>query len=52
MYVICYFDSKLRTNTWELVSGEDAMQIRISELCNNELDPEDFMVFNVNDEIE
>lgn len=53
MYVICYFDRKLKLNIWELISGEDAMQNRVSELCDDEgLEPDDIMVFNADDEIE
>ena len=51
MYVLCFYDSLKKANTWELISGEDAMQIRVSELCDNGLDSEDIMVFNADDEI-
>lgn len=46
MYMICYANEK--GNTWEIVSGEDAMNIRVHEL--NELGFDSF-VFSLDDEI-
>lgn len=45
MYIICYeLDGE---NTWEMVSGEDAMQIRIGELMEElDCEAEDIMVFD------
>lgn len=52
MYVICFFDKITKVNVWELVSGEDAMQNRVSELCEDGLDAEDdIFVFDAEDEI-
>lgn len=42
-YVICYTTST--GDTWEGINGEDAMQIRVSEICDTGLDPADIMVF-------
>ena len=50
MFIICYVD-KNQNAVWEIISGEDAMQIRVSELCDNGLDSEDIMVFDMEDEI-
>lgn len=38
-------------NTWEYVSGEDAMQIRVSELCDSGTDADDILVFDADNEI-
>ena len=51
MYVICYYDKKTQTNTWELISGEDAMQIYISELYDAGLEADDIMVFDIEEQI-
>lgn len=52
MYYILYSDRK-GTPLWECVDGEDAMQIRVDELCKeNDLSPdEDVMVFDADDEL-
>lgn len=45
MYVICY--ELYGENTWELVSVEDAMQIRVNELLTEfDFDVEEIMVFD------
>ena len=51
MYIICYeLDGE---NTWEMVSGEDAMQIRVDELMEElDCETEDIMVFNKDTELE
>lgn len=51
MYMICWSDNDLLENTWEIVSGEDAMQIRVSDLCDSGIDVEEIMVFNMENEI-
>lgn len=45
MYIICYeLDGE---NIWEMVSGEDAMQIRVDELMEElGCESEDIMVFD------
>ena len=45
MYIICYeIDGE---NIWEIVSGEDAMQIRVDELMEElNCEAEDIMVFD------
>lgn len=49
MYVICYEDER---PVWELVSGEDAMQLRVSELIAQCVcDEDDIMVFNMDDQL-
>ena len=51
MYYILYEISGNR-KTWEVVSGEDAMQIRVSELMDylKLSNADDIIVFNVEDE--
>ena len=51
-YMICWSDSDVLENTWEIVSGEDAMQIRVSDLCRHGIEEEDIFVFNMEDEFE
>ena len=51
MFVICYQDKETKANTWELVSGEDAMQIMVSKLCDDGANADDIMIFNTADEI-
>lgn len=47
MYVICYENANGK-NVWEIVDGEDAMQIRVSELVDKLLcDDEDILVFDI-----
>lgn len=46
MYIICYYSEELKCNTWERVSGEDAMRVRVSELCGEGLDSGDILVFS------
>ena len=50
MYIICYeLDGK---NVWEMVFGEDAMQIRVDELINElNCEAEDIMVFDKETEL-
>lgn len=49
MYIICWFEEG---RVWDQISGEDAMQVFVSELCERlELDPEDIYVFPVEKEI-
>lgn len=51
MYVICYMLAN-GENTWEIVSGEDAMQIRINELMEElNCEAEDVMVFDKETEL-
>ena len=50
MFIICYADNNGKA-TWEPINGEDAMHIRVSELCDEGLDSEDIMVFDMKDEI-
>ena len=50
MYYILYEINNKKT--WELVSGEDAMQIRIDELVNKlGIDADDIVVFDSEDEL-
>ena len=51
MYMICYVHP-YRTDTWEIVSGEDAMNLR-AEVLMMELgiSEEEIMVFDMDDEI-
>ena len=50
MYIICY--ELYGENVWEMVSGEDAMQIRVSELIDNLLLYEDeVMVFEMDSQL-
>lgn len=45
MYYILYEDTTGK-NTWELVSGEEAMQIRVSELIHElHCEADDIIVF-------
>lgn len=45
MYYILYEDATGK-NTWELVSGEDAMQIRVDELIDElHCEADDIVVF-------
>ncbi len=49
MYILLY---ELDCNKlWECVDGEDAMHIRVSELCDMGLNAENIMVFDIEDEI-
>lgn len=49
MYIICYYDCG---NTWEMVSGEDAMQMRVNELMEYlNCEAEDIMVFEKESEL-
>lgn len=51
MYMICYVHP-YRTDTWEIVSGEDAMNLRVEELMMElGISDEDIMVFDMDDEI-
>lgn len=51
MYVICYIDLK-NNQKWELISGEDAMQERVCELCNElNCEEDEIFVFDKDDEI-
>lgn len=51
MFYIFYTDID-GIQRWELVSGEDAMQIRVDELCREySLDAEDVVVFAAEDEL-
>lgn len=51
MFYILYTDID-GFQRWELVSGEDAMQIRVDELCREyNLDAEDVVVFAAEDEL-
>lgn len=50
MFVICY--ELNGQNVWEMISGEDAMQIRIDELMKDlNCEAEDIMVFDKDDEL-
>ena len=50
MYIICY--ELNGENTWEMVSGEDAMQIRVNELMEElDCEAEDIMVFDKETEL-
>ena len=51
MYIICFYNKELGTNTWELVSGDDAMQIRVSNLCDSGLEADEIHVFDMDDEL-
>lgn len=50
MYIICYeLDGE---NIWEMVSGEDSMQIRVDELMEElNCEAEDIMVFDKDTEL-
>ena len=51
MYVICYTFTN-GEKTWEIVTGEDAMQIRVDELMNDFLFREDeVMVFEMDSQL-
>ena len=51
MYVICYSDVN-GEDVWEIVSGEDAMQIRVDELVNYlSCDVDDIMVFDMDSQL-
>ena len=50
MFIICY-TNKSGNAAWEIISGEDAMQNRVSDLCDEGLDSEDIMVFDMENEI-
>ena len=51
MYVICYTDAN-GEDVWEVVYGEDAMQIRVSELFDELLcNDEDIMVFDIDSQL-
>lgn len=51
MYVICYTLAN-GEKTWEIISGEGTMQIRVDELMDNLLLYEDeVMVFNVDSQL-
>lgn len=51
MYYILYQDENGK-NTWELVSGEDAMQVRVSELASEfGLADDDIVVFDADDQL-
>lgn len=51
MYVICYTDLE-NNQKWELIDGEDAMQERICELCNElNCEEDEIFVFDKDDEI-
>lgn len=50
MYIICY--ELQGENTWEMVSGEDAMQIRVDELMKKlDCEAQDIMVFDKTTEL-
>jgi len=59
MYIICYqkpeyfHDVQCNiVNTWEIVSGEDAMQVRVTELMEElTCSPDDISVFDMETEI-
>lgn len=45
MFIICYELGE--ENIWEMVSGEDAMQVRVCELMEElDCEAEDIMVFD------
>lgn len=50
MYIICYeLDGK---NIWEMISGEDDMQVRVNELMEElNCESEDIMVFDKETEL-
>lgn len=51
MYMICYVHP-YRTDTWEIVSGEDAMNLRVEVLMMTlGLSDDEIMVFNMDDEV-
>jgi len=50
-YIICYITGTGKS-IWEGVNGEDAMHIRVSELCDSGLDSADIMVFPITAEID
>ena len=50
-YMICWSDDKVLENTWEIISGEDAMQIRVSELCDSGIQEEDIHAFEMENEL-
>ena len=45
-FILCYTDNDGK-NVWEEIIGEDAMQLRVGELADEELhcSPDDIMVF-------
>lgn len=51
MYYILY-GNESGENAWEIVSGEDAMQIRVNELMDEfGLDENDIIVFDSDDQL-
>lgn len=51
MYYLLYENTNGK-NIWELVSGEDAMQVRVNELMNEfGLTEDDIIVFNADDQL-
>lgn len=51
MYYLLYENTN-GENTWELISGEDAMQVRVNELMDTlDLEEDDIMVFNADDQL-
>lgn len=51
MYVICY-ESLNGDCVWEIVAGEDCMNVRIEELMNIlDCDADDIMVFDMDSQL-
>lgn len=51
MYYLLY-ENENGKNTWELISGEDAMQVRVNELMNTlGLENDDIVVFSADDQL-
>lgn len=50
-FILCYTDNNGK-NIWEEIIGEDAMQLRVNELADEELhcDTDDIMVFETADQ--
>lgn len=50
-YIICYIDMNSNT-VWESIYGEDAMQVRVSELMDKfECDSGEIMVFDIDSQL-
>ena len=51
MYYLLYVNEN-NHQVWEIISGEDAMQIRVDELINAfDLEEDDIIVFNSDDQL-
>jgi len=50
MFMICW--TNRNEKTWEIIEGEDAMQVFVSELIDNGTDESGIMVFNLEDELD